>query len=55
MSHYFQKFKISEKTSFNLKHNVSNNMSHAQARQIDCSLFHFYFIMLTLNPTHFSN
>jgi hypothetical protein len=55
MSHYFQKFKISEKTLFDLKHNVLNNMSHAQASQIDCSLFHFYFIMLTLNLTHFSN
>lgn len=55
MSHYFQKFIISEKTSVDLKHNVLNNMLHAQACKIDCSLFHFYFIMLTLNPTHFSN
>lgn len=55
MSHYFGKFKIFWNFHFIWNINVLNHISHAQAGQIDCSLFHFYFIMLTLNPTHFSN
>lgn len=53
MSHYFQKFIISAKTSFHLKHNVLNNMSHAQAGKIDCSLFHFLFYHVNLKPYSF--